>query len=159
VNIGALRTLAFGLVASTAFAAQPANADPTTTAATAQQVAVVFHMPVTVELPRFQTTRPTSSLPTLSRAALYVLQAFDSVQSARALRFGGAAERNALMRPFSHAGAGGMALGFALGDVLRDVVLRRSPKEVKLAADAAQAASNLEGILATRAAVSAALHP
>jgi hypothetical protein len=158
VNIGALRTLAFGLVASMAFAAQPVSADPMTKTA-AEQVAVVYQMPRTVELPRFQTTRPTSSLPTLSRAALYVLQALDSVQSARAMRFGGADERNSFMRPFSHSGAAGMALGFALGDVLRDAAFRHSPKEVKLAADAAQAASNLEGILATRAALNAAQHP
>ena len=158
MNIGAHRTLAFGLVASTAFAAQPASADPTTTADTAPQVAVVYHMPVTYDLPQFQTVRPTSSLPTLSRAALYVLQAFDSVQSARALRVGGSYERNTLLRPFSHAGSTGMALGFALGDVVRDLVLRHSPEQVRRAADAAQAASNLEGILATRAALSAA-HP
>ncbi|HTW86142.1 MAG TPA: hypothetical protein VMD91_18870 [Candidatus Sulfotelmatobacter sp.] len=160
----AARPLAAALAALALAAGRPVFADPTTPAApapatladTSTTVSAFRPDPVTLQIVQ---PRPPSSLPALSRMALYVLQGIDAVQSGRALRINGAYERNGMMRPFSHAGTAGMALGFALGDVVRDFALRRSSEKVKLAAEAAQAASNVAGILTTRATLDAASHP
>ena len=84
---------------------------------------------------------------------MYVLQGIDAVQTGAAVRAGGR-EQNPMLRPLSHS-ALGMAAGFALGDVIRGALVRRAPDRVKTAVDGAQAASNLEGILFTRASLDA----
>jgi hypothetical protein len=92
------------------------------------------------------------SVPTVTRIVMYMLQAIDGAESARALRTSGRREENPMMRPFSHGGALTMDLGFAMGDIVREFTLRRSSEAVQASADALQAASNIDGILTTRAA-------
>lgn len=145
------RCLIAGTIAAVVATAQPALAETTV----GQPEVVTYRTSSTVELPRFQTApQPqTPSARTMTRMAMYVAQAIDAAQSGRA--FGqGRREANPMMRPFSHAGTLGMAVGFALGDAVRGAMLRRSSDKVKIAADTAQAASNLEGIMATRVAMS-----
>jgi hypothetical protein len=83
-----------------------------------------------------------------ARAILYVLQAYDAVQSAAGTRRGGI-ERNPLVRPFSHGGIPTYALGFALGDVMRSALLRHTSRELRDGGDELQALANLDGILTT----------
>jgi hypothetical protein len=81
---------------------------------------------------------------------LYVVQALDAGVSARDFR-AGKYETNPLMRPFSHGGFATMMGGFLLGDALRDTVLSRASPEIRNAADAAQAVSNVAGFLQSSA--------
>jgi len=80
---------------------------------------------------------------------MYAAQLADAVNSASAFKNNGEHETNPMMKPFSHGGAPTMALGFGLGDLLRNAVLRHASPGTRNTADAAQAASNLMGILQT----------
>lgn len=90
--------------------------------------------------------------PHLVQAIMYALQGVDAVNSANNFRAHGMHETNPMMRPFSHGGALTMAAGFGLGDILRHALLRHASPGVRNAADGAQAASNIMGILQTNAA-------
>ena len=159
MNLAVLRCLSAGMAAAIVGLAGPAAADTMPGADVGRPEVVTYRAPSNVELPRFETAQPQrASSVTLTRVAMYVAQAVDAAQSGRAFARGGI-ERNPMMRPFSHAGALGMAAGFAIGDLIRGAALRRSSDTVKVAADTAQAAGNLEGILATRASLGAARLP
>lgn len=84
----------------------------------------------------------------LLHAILYGLQAADAMRSAQDFKVGGH-ETNPMLAPFSHGGAPMMALGFGLGDVLRNVLLRHASQGTRNTADGGQALSNLAGILQT----------
>lgn len=88
----------------------------------------------------------------LLRALVYGLQAADAANSSKA--FGkGLHETNPLMRPFSHGGPLMMGGGFALGDLVRNALLRHASQGTQNTAAAAQALSNLLGIGQTNAAL------
>jgi hypothetical protein len=112
-------------------------------------VAPVYAVPAGLTFPRFaQPAQRRRSLPL--RAVVYAFQAYDAAQTAVALRHEHRREQNPIMRPFSHGGFATLALGFALGDVARERILRRAPEVVRDGANSAQAFSNLDGILNTR---------
>jgi hypothetical protein len=157
MNTVAARWLLIAITAATLAGVRPALADPE--ADRTPPVGVIYHLPAGLDLSGALRTAPVPTLRTTTRVALYVLQAFDAVQSGYALRGHGRYEQNGMMRPFSHGGAVTMGLGFALGDVLRGVALRRSSEGVRIGADALQGVSNIEGILATRAVMRAGPRP
>jgi hypothetical protein len=114
-----------------------------------EPVAPVYAVPAGLTFPRFEhSAQRRRSLPL--RAVVYAFQAYDAAQTAAALRHEHRREQNAMVRPFSHGGFATLALGFALGDVARERILRRAPEAVRDGADAAQAFTNLDGILNTR---------
>lgn len=92
------------------------------------------------------------------QALVYALQGIDAMQSAAAFRRGGH-EINPMMQPFSHGGAPTMMAGFALGDLLRNALLRHASQGTRNTADGAQALSNLAGILQTNNALHAHFMP
>jgi len=83
------------------------------------------------------------------RPLMYALQAFDAVQTANALRKTGRYESNGMLRPFTHGGAPTIFAGFAIGDILRDKLFAHARASHRDAIDAAQALSNVEGIVTT----------
>ncbi|MBV8580055.1 MAG: hypothetical protein JOZ86_05420 [Candidatus Eremiobacteraeota bacterium] len=134
---------AAALSLATALAPLCASAD------TEPTVAAVYAVPRGVTFPRFEhTAPPRPRVPALM--LVYVLQAYDAVQTSIALRAHNRYEQNGSMRPFSHGGLPTIALGFALGDLTRARLLRHAPEEVSESANAAQALANLDGILNTR---------
>ena len=81
---------------------------------------------------------------------MYLLQAYDAQNSAKAFR-NGEHETNPMMKPFSHGGAPTMALGFAGGDLLRNALLKHfhATPATESAVDGAQALQNALGIMQT----------
>jgi len=153
------RWLAAGICAAAFAGAAPALADPSPEVVAAAVTApadapapVTYRLPSRLELTGPARTETTPTLRTTARLAGYVLQAFDAAQSARGLRLGGR-ETNPMMKPFSHGGAMTMGLGFAVGDLIRGAVLRRSSNKVKIAADVMQGVSNVQGLIATEATI------
>ncbi|HEY4440922.1 MAG TPA: hypothetical protein VGN14_10715 [Candidatus Elarobacter sp.] len=84
------------------------------------------------------------------RTVLYVLQAIDAMETSIALRQPRHFEQNRMVRPFSHGGFPTLLVGFALGDVVRDRIMRRAPEQAREGANAAQALANVDGILNTQ---------
>jgi hypothetical protein len=91
--------------------------------------------------------------PGVLQALMYALQAYDSANTAKDVARGGK-ETNPLLAPFSHGGAPTMALGFALGDLLRNHLLKHASQGTRNTADGAQALTNLLGIMQTNSAMS-----
>lgn len=98
-----------------------------------------------------------------SRTIMYVAQIADAFISANFFArkhfvnqssgdvYTTAHETNPMMKPFSHGGVGMMVVGFAVGDILRGQLFRRSSSRTRAAVDYAQGASNVAGILETNA--------
>lgn len=113
--------------------------------------AVVYVLPTRADLPHIDP--PVRRKAVSDRILLYVLQTYDAVQTAAALRKHNQVERNPMVRPFTRGGVATLVLGFAAGNLARDMLLRRAPDEVRAAANAAQAFANLDGIITTRGSV------
>ncbi len=88
--------------------------------------------------------------PHLVQLLMYALQAADAVKSGQLFQHPSTYETNPMMKPFSHGGAPTMALGFGLGDILRNALLRHASQGTRNTADILQGLSNVQGIAQTQ---------